>query len=174
MVGSFAGARLAAWLSGATQLTLFAVVMLLAAAFMARGRPATSAVAEVGPLPLLPLALAGLGVGVLTGMVGVGGGFLIVPALVLLAGLPMKQAVGTSLLVIAMNATAAFAGYAEQVPIAWDVVLAFTTVAVAGSLVGMRLVRYVSQAALRRSFAVFLVAMGVFVLYQNRAVFMLG
>jgi uncharacterized membrane protein YfcA len=143
---------------------------------MLRGRSAGAAPAGAARdrRALLTLALTGLAVGALTGLVGVGGGFLIVPALVLLAGVPMKPAVGTSLLVIAMNAAAGFAGYLGQTPIDWGVVLAFTAVAVAGILVGTRLVRFVSQVALRRSFAVFLVAMGLFILFQNRAVFLLG
>jgi uncharacterized membrane protein YfcA len=106
----------------------------------------------------------------LTGLVGVGGGFLIVPALVLLAGVPMKQAVGTSLLVIAMNAAAGFLGYAGQIEVQWGVVAAFTAVAVVGILAGASLVRYVSPRLLKRSFAAFLVAMGLFILYQSRAV----
>jgi uncharacterized protein len=116
--------------------------------------------------------LAALGVGGLTGLVGVGGGFLIVPALVLLARLPIHHAVGTSLPVIAMNAAAGFSGYLGTVPVAWGFLAVFTLVAIAGALAGARLVRYVSQAALRRAFAVFLVVMGTLILYQNRAVFL--
>jgi hypothetical protein len=177
MVGSFLGARLALFVSGTVQLALFAAVMLVAAVFMFRDRrPAAATAPGAGRdrRALATLALVGLGVGALTGLVGVGGGFLIVPALVLLAGLPMKQAVGTSLLVIAMNSASGFLGYLGQVPVDWPVVLAFTAIATGGILAGARLVRYVSQRMLRRSFAVFLVAMGLFILYQNRAVFLLG
>jgi uncharacterized membrane protein YfcA len=173
MVGAFLGSRLAVFLSDATQLTLFALVMLLASFFMFRGRrvreddggvatPAWSA------RQALLLTLAGIVVGVLTGVVGVGGGFLIVPALVLLARVPMKEAVGTSLLVISLNAASGFAGYLGQVEVAWALMGAFTAIAVAGILVGTRLVRYVPQEALRRAFAIFLVLMGALVLYQNR------
>jgi hypothetical protein len=104
-------------------------------------------------------------------MVGIGGGFLIVPALVLAAKLPMKHAIGTSLLVIALNAFTGFAGYLGQVEVAWPVVIMFTSVAIGGVFAGAALARFVSPSALRRGFAVFLVAMGLFILYQNRAAF---
>jgi uncharacterized protein len=126
--------------------------------------------APVGRMPLGLIVVEGLAVGVLTGLVGVGGGFLIVPALVLLGKIPMKQAVGTSLLVIAMKSAAGFVGYLGQVEVPWGFMTLFTAVAVVGILGGTYLVQYVSQAALKRAFAVFLVLMGGFILYQNRAV----
>jgi len=109
----------------------------------------------------------GLGVGVLTGLVGIGGGFLIVPALVLLARVPMKQAIGTSLLVIAMNSASGFAGYLGQAVIPWDVLALFTTVAVGGILVGTHLIRYITAGTLKRAFGVFLLVVGSLMLYQN-------
>ena len=72
------------------------------------------------------ILLEGLGVGVLTGFVGVGGGFAIIPALVLLGGIPMKEAVGTSLLIIAFKSAAGFLGYLGQVEIDWNLMLSFT------------------------------------------------
>lgn len=178
MVGAFLGARLAVFVSGAAQLTLFAVVMLLAAFSMFRG-PGKAAGADgdaptAKAMPLRLIVAEGLAVGVLTGLVGVGGGFLIVPALVLLGRVPMKQAVGTSLVVIAMNSAAGFSGYLGQVEVAWRLMGFFTATAIGGILVGTYLVRFVPQAALKRGFAVFLVAMGSFILYQNRAVFLPG
>lgn len=172
MVGTYAGARLAAFFSGAAQLTLFATVMLAAAYFMFR--PVRLTPSDKGGVPQrMPLGLVmveGLAVGVLTGLVGVGGGFLIVPALVLLGKLPMKQAVGTSLLVIALKSAAGFVGYLGQVEVQWAFMAAFTAVATAGILAGTYLVRFVPQATLQRAFAVFLVAMGTMILYQNRGV----
>lgn len=181
MAGTYLGARLAVFFSGAAQLVLFAVVMLVAAVFMFRERaPVPEAVAGADPTAvahgvtrasLVLIMVEGLAVGVLTGLVGVGGGFLIVPALVLLGGLPMKQAVGTSLLVIAMKSATGFAGYLGQVDVPWAFMTVFTGVAVVGILGGTYLVRFVSQRALRRAFAVFLVIMGGFILHQNRSVF---
>lgn len=174
MVGTYLGARLAVFFSGGAQLALFAVVMLLAAFFMFRDKrpdPAKAPANSQSGLAHLPLGLIvaeGLAVGALTGLVGVGGGFLIVPALVLLGGLGMKEAVGTSLLVIAMKSATGFLGYVGQVEIQWGFMALFTLVAAAGILAGTALVRLVSQAALKRSFAVFLLMMGAFILYQNR------
>ncbi|WP_156303167.1 sulfite exporter TauE/SafE family protein, partial [Thermus aquaticus] len=104
MAGTYLGAWLSQFVSGQVQLLTFALVMILAAYFMAR------------PTPLRPtqkrqawkIVLEGTAVGALTGFVGVGGGFLIVPALVLLGGLPMHLAVGTSLLIIALKSFAGF------------------------------------------------------------------
>jgi uncharacterized membrane protein YfcA len=177
MAGTYLGARLAVFFSGAAQLILFAVVMLLAAWFMFRPKRVEAegaAPADLRDMPLALIAAEGLAVGVLTGLVGVGGGFLIVPALVLLGKVPMKQAVGTSLLVIAMKSAAGFLGYLGQVQVDWGFMAVFTAVAVGGILLGTYLVRFVPQAALQRAFAVFLVVMGTFILYQNRGVLMPG
>lgn len=177
MAGTYGGARLAVFFSGAAQLILFAVVMLLAAWFMFRPKQVEAegaAPAELRDMPLALIAAEGLAVGVLTGLVGVGGGFLIVPALVLLGKVPMKQAVGTSLLVIAMKSAAGFLGYLGQVQVDWGFMAVFTAVAVGGILLGTYLVRFVPQATLQRAFAVFLVVMGTFILYQNRGVLMPG
>jgi uncharacterized protein len=192
MIGTYLGARLAIFFTGAAQLALFALVMLAAAVFMFReqkpvpagtGQPdgAGAGLADDGGMPVLPRRMAtglivveGLAVGMLTGLVGVGGGFLIVPALVLLGGLQMKQAVGTSLLVIAMKSATGFLGYLGQVEVQWAFMTLFTGVAVAGILLGTWLVQFVSQGALKRTFAIFLVVMGCLILYQNRAVFLPG
>lgn len=172
MAGAYLGARLALHVAGAVQLATLGVVMVAAAVSMLAGRRDDGEAAARRPLPVL--LAAGVGVGMLTGFVGIGGGFLIVPALVLLAGLPMKQAVGTSLVVIAMNSAAGFAGYAGTVAVPWGFLAAFTACAVVGILLGTRLVRHVSAATLRRGFAVFLLAVAALVLYQNRGVFTPG
>ncbi len=173
MVGAFAGARLAIFLSGALQLAMLAITMLAAAVSMFRSarrdarRAAQAILPESRPMApgvLIPVAL---GVGLLTGLVGVGGGFLIVPALVLLARMPMKQAVGTSLVVIAMSSASAITGYRGQVQMPWGFVSGFMAIAAAGIVAGTWLVRYVSQAVLKQGFAVFLLLMGAFILYRN-------
>lgn len=165
MAGSFAGGRVAAFLSDTFQLTLFAVVMLAASVSMFRSRGDED---EVPGAPRLALVIvAAAVVGLLTGVVGVGGGFLIVPALVLFSGVPMKRAVGTSLLVIAMNSASGFLAYAGHVNIDWSYTVAFTTIAIAGVFVGSAVVPYVSQSVLRRSFAAFLIMVAGFILLQN-------
>jgi len=173
MLGALASARFAARVPGVVQLTLLGIVMLAAAAMMLR----SSADAKTPPTGAPPqrrhpvlIALTAVGVGMLTGLVGVGGGFLFVPALVLLAGIPIKTAVGTSLFVIAMNTLGASLGYRGQVEIPWPMVAGFTAIAIVGSLAGTRIVRFVPAATLRRGFAYFLLVMAAFILYQNRAV----
>ncbi len=177
IVGAFAGARAARLLPGTVQLALLAVIMLLAAVMMLRSARSTPAGDDVTPvatreMPVALLVPVALAVGVITGLVGIGGGFLVVPALVLLARTPMKQAVGTSLVVIAMNSAAGFAGYLGQVQVPWFFMAGFTAVAVAGILAGTGGVRFVSQRALKQGFALFLVVMGSFMLYRNRGVFL--
>jgi uncharacterized membrane protein YfcA len=176
MVGAFGGARMARLLSGSVQLTILAAVMLAAAISMFRSarRSVASGVTSADVPRAMPIGLlipVALTVGVLTGVVGIGGGFLVVPALVILARVPMKQAVGTSLLVIAMNSASAFAGYLGHVTFPWPFMLGFTAVAVCGIMVGTYFVRYVSPVALKQAFAVFLVVMGTFMLYRNRSAF---
>jgi uncharacterized protein len=176
MSGAFLGAHLSVYFSGAVQLMIFGVIMLLAAASMLRGQNCELETSRPprAPLHFVTMALAGVGVGVLTGLVGVGGGFLVVPALVLLARVPMKQAVGTSLLVIAMNSAAGLTGYSGSVHVPWAFMGLFTGVAAAGAFAGTYLIRFVSQQGLKRAFAVFLLFMGGFILYQNRSVVVAG
>jgi uncharacterized membrane protein YfcA len=118
--------------------------------------------------------LDGFGVGVLTGLVGVGGGFLIVPALVLLGGLPMHLAIGTSLFIISVKSVSGFVKYIDVLgdagfSIHWDLVLIFSAIGIVGSFIGGKVGAYVPQARLKRGFAVFLVLMGVVILWQNVA-----
>lgn len=177
MIGSYTGARLSVFVPAAVQLALLGLVMVAAAVSMLRGagtgrEPAVANQPSAAlPRRAVVIAAIGLGIGLLTGIVGIGGGFLIVPALVLLARLPMKDAVGTSLAVIAMNAASGALGYAGQVAVQWSTVVLFTVVAIAGALAGTYLVRFVSQRALRRGFAMLLIAIGVLILYQNRLAF---
>ncbi|MEX2571090.1 MAG: sulfite exporter TauE/SafE family protein [Gemmatimonadota bacterium] len=176
MAGTYGGARLAVYFSGGAQLVLFALVMLAAAYFMFRPAPLPVVATQQGEpatvkdMPLALIVVEGMAVGVLTGLVGVGGGFLIVPALVVLGKVPMKQAVGTSLLVIAMKSAAGFVGYLGQVELEWSFMAVFTAVAIAGIMAGTSLVRWVPQHALQRAFAIFLVVMGGLILYQNRGI----
>jgi uncharacterized membrane protein YfcA len=170
MLGAVGGAKLATRVSGTFQLVLLAVVMLAAGVLMVTDRrPAaeTPMAPTGGWRRYATLSVAGLGVGVLTGLVGIGGGFLIVPALVLLAGLPMKRAIGTSLVVISLSTISALAAYHGQATIAWRAVALFTALAVAGALLGTRAARRVPARQLRRAFGVLVLALGAFLLYQN-------
>lgn len=171
MLGTWGGAWLSQWLSGALQLLLFAMVMLLAAVMMFRDIPQPDA------LPRLPrgrIAIIGDGllVGVITGLVGVGGGFLIVPALVLLGGLPVHRAVGTSLWIIALKSATGFLGYlgvlnAAGMQLDWPLIGLFIGIGALGSLLGMRLANQLPQQVLKRAFAVFLLLMGVYIVART-------
>ncbi|MDP9430290.1 MAG: sulfite exporter TauE/SafE family protein [Actinomycetota bacterium] len=115
----------------------------------------------------LPKAVgAGVAVGFLTGLFGVGGGFLIIPALVLLLGLPMAVAVGTSLVIIVLNSAAGFAAHAGDATLDWSVVTAFTAAAIAGSLIAGRFATKLPADRLRRGFAYLVLAVATFVATQ--------
>ncbi|HEX9892479.1 MAG TPA: sulfite exporter TauE/SafE family protein [Gemmatimonadales bacterium] len=166
IAGSVLGSMLALRVSARLQLTIFAVVLLVAAGSMlwgARKAPAPPRAAR----PLSLLAGIGGGVGLLTGLVGVGGGFLYVPSLATLAGLDMKQAVGTSLALITVSCAAGVVGYLGRVPIDWRIVAGFSGLAFVGVGIGAALVPKVSQATLRRWFAGLLLIMGVLVLIRR-------
>jgi uncharacterized membrane protein YfcA len=171
MAGAFGGARLARFLGGGTQLLLLAVVMLGAAVSMFRNaalpdRPAEEP-ATLGPLVLI----VGVFTGVLTGLVGVGGGFLLVPALVLLAGVPMRQAVGTSLFVIVLNTAAGYAGYHGSADVPWTLVLWFAAFTAVGIVAGTALVPRIPQATLKRAFAGLLMAVAALLVWQVTSTF---
>ncbi|MFB6097923.1 MAG: sulfite exporter TauE/SafE family protein [Salinibacter sp.] len=171
MVGAYFGAYLSQFMPGALQLAIFAGVMLLAAVMMFR-RTVPNPEESDDPRRYWKVMLDGFGVGVLTGIVGVGGGFLIVPALVLLGGLPMHLAIGTSLFIISVKSISGFVKYIDVLgqagqSIHWELVLVFSAIGIVGSFVGGRIGAYVPQKRLKRGFAVFLVLMGVVILGQN-------
>ena len=172
VVGALGGAQLGLLVSAKLQLTVFAVIMIIASVSMWGGQALwnrRAAPAEgASPRPLAAVGLLGAVVGALTGLIGIGGGFLYVPALVLLAGLGMKQAVGTSLVLITLSAASGFARYSGAVSFDWVAIAVFTGLAFIGVLGGTRLVAHVSQQALRRGFSVFVLVMGAVVLLFGR------
>lgn len=170
MIGTWLGAYVAGFVSGETQLLVFAMVMLLAAGLMLRTQPV------VNRMPVQrhawKVVIDGIVVGVLTGFVGVGGGFLIVPALVLLGGLGMHRAVATSLAIIALKSFAGFWKYLDVLDdqgleLDWGVLATVTFLGIIGSLAGNRLAVRLPHARLKRGFGVFLVFMGVFIIWRN-------
>ena len=175
MAGAYLGARLAVFFSSAAQLAFLAAVMGVAAFFMLHDNKSDEDVEDaelespsVTQVPLgraVGLAVLAVAVGALTGLVGVGG-FLMVPALVLVGQVPTKEALGTSLLVIVMISASGFVGYLGKVEIQWGLLAVFTVLAVAGSFAGAYLVRFVPQATLRKLFAVFLLLVAIFIVYQ--------
>ncbi|MEH0822674.1 MULTISPECIES: sulfite exporter TauE/SafE family protein [unclassified Micromonospora] len=167
MTGAYAGGRLAEFVPAGVLLTGFALMMLATAVAMLRGRRSAEGRPVPHELPMLRVVGDGVVVGLVTGLVGAGGGFLVVPALALLGGLPMPVAVGTSLVVIAMKSFAGLAGYLSSVQIHWGLAAGVTAAAVVGSLLGGRLAGRIPADLLRRGFGWFVVVMGVFVLAQQ-------
>jgi uncharacterized membrane protein YfcA len=166
MVGAFLGGKVGSLIPGAVLLVGFAIMMAVTAVAMIRGRKNVTAV-QHGDLPVVRVLIDGIVVGFVTGIVGAGGGFLVVPALALLGGLPMPIAVGTSLLVIAMKSFAGFAGYATSVPIDWKVTLLVTAGAMVGALVGSAVAGRVHPDRLRTGFGWFVLVMAAFILGQE-------
>ena len=165
MTGAFAGGFVAGWIPAKILLILFGVMMVVTALAMFRGRK--EPVAEGKGLAVYKIVLDGLVVGLVTGLVGAGGGFLVVPALALLGGLPMKKAIGTSLLVIAMKSFAGYAGHAAHVTVDLKLAAIMAASAVVGSVLGSYLATLVPPDKLRKGFAVFVLVMAAFVLYQQ-------
>ncbi|MDX1455800.1 MAG: sulfite exporter TauE/SafE family protein [Gammaproteobacteria bacterium] len=172
MAGTWVGAMLSAWISGTVQLLLFATVMLAAAVLMARPPKLVAAGVEQPLRSAWKIGMDGLLVGILTGLVGVGGGFMIVPALVLLGGLSMRVAVGTSLLVIALKSLSGAIGYWQVLPansFDWPLIGMFILIGAVGGALGERVSSRIPQAALRKGFAVFLVVMAIAIFWKNLA-----
>ncbi|MFM9135753.1 MAG: sulfite exporter TauE/SafE family protein [bacterium] len=178
MVGAFIGGQIGARLPSTLLLAAFAVMMGITAVAMIRGRKQVPGHAHKG-LPLFRILLDGLIVGFVTGLVGAGGGFLVVPALALLAGLAMPRAVATSLLVVAMKSFAGLAGYIFTIggdsiislnpatKFNWPVTLIITGAAVVGALIGSSIVGRIHPDKLRKAFGYFVLVMAVFMLSQQ-------
>ncbi|PAU94640.1 permease [Aliifodinibius salipaludis] len=173
MAGTYLGAISAGYVSATFQLLLFAAVMLVAAVMMFRDKThlMLDGEHEINHA-WWKIAIEGLFVGILTGLVGVGGGFLIVPALVLLSGLPMGLAVGTSLFIIALKSFSGFYKYLEVLQelglsVNWELVIIFSLIGAAGSLIGNKVSDKISNAKLKKGFAIFLIVMGVYIIYMN-------
>lgn len=177
MIGAYFGARMAslAWITETVQLICFGVVMLLASTLMirkgshkaAQKLPRNSLKKNYRFPKGLIIPLQGLAVGMLTGFVGVGGGFAIIPALVLLGGIEMKKAVGTSLLIITFNSATGFIGYLNQVSLDWQLIVSFTLAASLGTVTGAYLSRLIDAKHLQKGFGYFVLVVATFVLIKR-------
>ncbi|MGY6528494.1 MAG: sulfite exporter TauE/SafE family protein [Cyanobacterium sp.] len=177
MVGSFLGARITQlpFITDTIQLVAFGIVMLLASLLMIKKSSGKPSEKEITPETVKPVSqdktkkilftiVEGLVVGILTGFVGVGGGFLIIPALVLAGGIPMKEAVGTSLLIIATKSASAFVGYLTLVNIDWMLTIGFTLAASVGIVFGSYLSKKIDAKYLQKGFGYFVLVVAIFVL----------
>jgi len=178
MLGAYLGARLVSlpFITPTIQLITFGVVMLIASITMIRkgSKPAESTLKKADRqtnhlfVPRwLAIAIEGLAVGVLTGFIGIGGGFLVIPALVLLGNVPMKEAVGTSLIILALKSVTGFAGYVGNVPIDWNLLISFTIASSIGILAGSYLNQFVSAKQLEKGFGYFVLVVAIFVLIRR-------
>lgn len=147
---------------------LFAMLMIFASVAMIRdnntGKPVKSSDTKTN-LPIL--VFYGIGVGVITGFLGAGGGFILIPTLVLMVGLPMKKAVGTSLLIIALNALIGFTGDFDHFAIDWPFLIKITFIAIAGILVGHYLSKKISGQRLKKAFGWFVLIMGLYIILKE-------
>lgn len=175
MLGAFGGGRAAAYFSGELLMVLFGLVSFLTGLFMLRAikpstgnAPSSPPMQSVCPLqvPYFKVLFYGFFVGALTGLVGVGGGFMIVPALTLWVGLPMQGAIGTSLLIISMNALAGMGGYSQHVSLDLNLTLIVTGGAIIGSTAGSFLSVYVNPLSLKRAFGLMVLMVAAYVLFQ--------
>jgi uncharacterized membrane protein YfcA len=146
-------------------LGIFAILMILASITMIRKRGAFES--EDNGYHVVGIIIQGLLIGFLTGLVGAGGGFLIIPALVLLTGIPFKAAVGTSLFIIAINSLTGFLGDVMNYPIQWNFLLVITTLAVVGILIGNKFSKKLPASQLRRSFGWLTLITGTWILLKE-------
>lgn len=146
-------------------LVAFALLMLAIGGLMLRQQHVQATLPATPRWPRV--AASGAAVGALTGVLGVGGGFLIVPALVMLVGLPMQSAVGASLVVIAMNSAAGLLGHLSGAPLDWSLTLVFVAAGLGGTFLGVRLAGWLPAERLRQAFAWFVLALAGFLLLDN-------
>ncbi len=146
---------------------LFAVLMVFASYNMIRGKSGEVAPSAAVQPRYVQMLLQGAGVGLVTGIVGAGGGFLIIPALVLLLKLPMKNAIGTSLLIVATNSLIGFAASDTLSQIDWKLLMATAAAAITGIFIGTAIGRKVNGAQLKAGFGWFVLSMGLFILFKE-------
>jgi uncharacterized membrane protein YfcA len=166
MLVSYLSANISRHLPSEILMVAFATLMLCIGLMLLFRRAREEATTYV-PKPLSLVVASGAGVGLLTGILGVGGGFLVVPAFVVLLGLPVQTAVGTSLVVIAMNSLAGFLGHVGNGSFDLIITLIFISAGLLGTFSGMKLSRRLSSSKLQRAFAIFVIALAVFLLFDN-------
>lgn len=177
MFSAYGGAYLSQFVSSQIQMLIFAAVMLGASVFMLK--PVTGALSKNAALnapytsaQYLTLGIAGISVGMLAGLVGVGGGFLIVPALLVIAKIDMQRAIATSLTIIAMQSFAGFAKYlylqnTQSLTFNFPLIVLVTLCAIVGVLVGAKVAQRLPQLRLKQLFGFALIPLSMFIVYSN-------
>jgi uncharacterized membrane protein YfcA len=154
-------------LSKATFLMLlFAIVMFMAAYSMLK-KSKKNEVIEATTKSMIVIIIQLFFVGILIGLIGAGGGFLIIPALLKFAKLPMKKAIGTSLLIITINSLIGFTGDIQNLLIDWTFLFMFTTISIIGIFIGLYIQHFINEKMLKKIFGSFVLVMSVFILYKE-------
>lgn len=166
MAGAYLGGRAAAFVPGSVLLGLFAAMMIATGIAMLRSRESGPS-AQKAKLEVWKIALEGIAVGAVTGLVGAGGGFLVVPALVLLGGMDMKRAIGTSLMIIALKAFTGLWGHLSHVSINLELAAVVSGMAVAGTLIGTLLSKKLASEHLRKAFGWFVFGVAGLIVYKE-------
>ena len=151
-------------------MVLFALLMLAASFSMIRDNESSASMSTTPSRHTPKLLVYGVGIGFATGLLGAGGGFLLIPTLVVLLRLPMKQAVGTSLMIIAMNSLVGFTGDLGHFQINWAFLLKVTTIAIAGVFFGTFLSTNIDGSKLKKAFGWFVLIMGIYILFKELVV----
>ena len=177
MVGAFLGGRLTIYVPDALLLILLGLVMLLASFSMIFGKKAATTDEDASniestsfcpaELPIIAILLDGFFLGIITGLVGVGGGFLLVPALTHLATLPVHAAIGTSLFIISLQSAAALMGHANHLNVDLQLTAIITAMAILGSFIGAKFAAYLPASILKRGFGYFVLLLGGGLLYKE-------
>ncbi|OBX26722.1 hypothetical protein LX77_02990 [Gelidibacter algens] len=145
----------------------FSIIMFVASLSMIRSENDSANLSFKATINIPYLVLIGIVVGLLTGIVGAGGGFLIIPALVLLAKLPMKNAIGTSLFIISINSLVGFTGDLQHRAIEWSFLLIFTAISIVGIIIGVYASKFISGTKLKRGFGWFTLVVALYIIYRE-------
>ncbi|AUP80900.1 sulfite exporter TauE/SafE family protein [Flavivirga eckloniae] len=145
----------------------FAIIMVLASFSMIKKEKKNGT--TLPSQPYYKTFIQGLIIGTVTGIIGAGGGFLYVPALVVWANIPMKKAVGTSLIIVTINSLIGFIGDVQTLEIEWPFLLFFTLISIIGIIIGVFLSKFISGKKLKKSFGIFVLIMAVYIIYKESA-----